>query len=882
MVRLLYCARQLSLQRDEHPLYPAFSRTVPDRHVITPGDVMRRIDCLLIFSLVVLTAGIFSPTAHAQLDSAECSTTEAWLPAGLGTPAAGYVAAVDDNILYVAYSSDRRTYSIASWDGAEWLPVTTLTVDGGVFDMICYNHQLYLRGDFTSVNGLRGMVGMARWDGKQWRGVAMNRMLPWALPEECGRMAVYKGELYVSGYFDTGNDTGTYNGIGAWNGTVWRKIVDSRNSSDSAAGVDLVVKDGYLYAGGDIDSIDGVVVKGVARYDGVTWSRVGTLDLYGTRRLIPFANAIMAYCPLGRGYLPRDPVYAVWDGTSWKGIPGASTPEEVFYPYVPPAIAGFEGEVYMMYRGVPDKKVKFFAKKWNGSSWQHLAKPDGQVNALVQAGDLLYAAGSFGSSCNARLGNVAALYKDTSIAGTITGKVYRDHDGDCTQGPAEEGLAGLLIRSGGSSELRYAITRDDGGYTLPVPVGSSSVEVMVPRHRFVSCPKSVGRTVVIARPGDVSAGNDFAVRDSAGSLDLSMSLTDIHEGEWMSAGPRDGSRVKLLLPYRNRGTVTGSGVVTLQPGSHLRVDSTSPAADVVSDGMHWNVRSLAPGDSGLITIWGTMTFPEATLQPFCIESSITATQDGAPGAVDTYPADNAASVCYTMAASAAIATKRGATPAGKDADGPITRRDSALTYTVTFRNVGNTPTSRVFLIDTLDANLDVASIQVLRSSNSWYRLDSPPWVLWVEFGNILLTDSTTSPSQSDGSITFSVRLRSGIATGSRITNQAYVIFDDNVPVATNAVVSTIVPDGAAVPGQSPSTALTPTVAPNPARERVMLDGLEPGAEIELWSATGSRIGTVRASGVTETIDIDDLASGEYLIVVSTRDGARTLPLVVTH
>lgn len=842
---------------------------------------MRRIHYLLLFSLAVLIAGIFSPTAHAQLDSAECSTTEAWLPAGLGTPATSCIAAVDDDILYVAYSSDQRTYTIARWDRAEWSTVTTITIDGEVFDMIWYNHQLYLRGDFTSINGFpSGTEGMARWDGKQWRGVAMNRMLSTVEPYQAGRIAVYKGELYVSGFFE--NDSVSYAGIAAWNGSSWRKIVDSRNSSDSVVSVDLAVRDGYLYAGGDIDSIGGVVVQGVARYDGSTWSRVGTMDLYGTRRLIPFANAIMAYCPFGRGYLPRDPVYAVWDGTSWKEIPGASTPEEVFYPYVPPAIAGFEGEVYMMYRGVPDQKMKFFAKKWNGSSWQHLAKPDGPVSALIQAGDLLYAAGSFGSSCNARLRNVAALYKDTSIAGTINGKVYRDQDSDCIQGAAEKGLGGILIFSSRGPELRYAITRDDGGYTLRVPVGRTSFGVIVPRHQYVSCPKSVGRTVVIATPGDVSNGNDFAVRDSAGILDLSMDLIDVRGAGWTSVGPKDGSKVKLLLPYWNSGNVAAGGVVTLIPGSHLHIDSTSPAADLISGRLHWNVSTLAPGDSGLITLWGTMAFPETTFDPFCIESSISPIQDGVAEPLDVFPLDNAAAVCYTMAATAASATKRGVISTGKDADGGILRSDSVLTYTITFRNVGTLTTRQVTLIDTIDEHLDVTSIQILGSSHSYVRAGSPSWMLRLVFDDIKLEDSGAGSWQSTGSVSFSVRVKKGASAGTRITNRAYVMFDDSIPVPTNAVVSTIISDGAAVPGERMMPVLMPTLAPNPASRRVTLDGIEPGAEIELWSVMGSRIGTVRASGVTETIDVDDLASGEYLIVVSTRDGVRSLPLVVAH
>ena len=61
---------------------------------------------------------------------------------------------------------------------------------------------------------------------------------------------------------------------------------------------------------------------------------------------------------------------------------------------------------------------------------------------------------------------------------------------------------------------------------------------------------------------------------------------------------------------------------------------------------------------------------------------------------------------------------------------------------------------------------------------------------------------------------------------------------------------------------------TPQLYPNPAREKVTIEGIET-SEVQVYNAIGQMVKTVRG---TNEIDIADLAEGVYLLRITDTDG----------
>jgi hypothetical protein len=89
---------------------------------------------------------------------------------------------------------------------------------------------------------------------------------------------VYNDELYVGGSFDSAGGISVHN-IARWNGTNWDSVGNGIHFSGTSceSGVySMIVFNGELYVGGDIDSAGGFAVNGVARWNGVTWDSLGS------------------------------------------------------------------------------------------------------------------------------------------------------------------------------------------------------------------------------------------------------------------------------------------------------------------------------------------------------------------------------------------------------------------------------------------------------------------------------------------------------------------------------------------------------------------------------------------------------------------------------
>jgi hypothetical protein len=112
---------------------------------------------------------------------------------------------------------------------------------------------------------------VARWDGTSWSalGSGMSGVIP---PRVFALAVLPNGDLVAGGYFTAAGGVSAEN-IARWNGTSWSALGSGTNSVVNAL---MVLPNGDLVAAGGFSLAGGSAVSRVARWDGASWSALGS------------------------------------------------------------------------------------------------------------------------------------------------------------------------------------------------------------------------------------------------------------------------------------------------------------------------------------------------------------------------------------------------------------------------------------------------------------------------------------------------------------------------------------------------------------------------------------------------------------------------------
>jgi uncharacterized repeat protein (TIGR01451 family) len=118
--------------------------------------------------------------------------------------------------------------------------------------------------------------------------------------------------------------------------------------------------------------------------------------------------------------------------------------------------------------------------------------------------------------------------------------------------------------------------------------------------------------------------------------------------------------------------------------------------------------------------------------------------------------------------------------------------DTTLEYLIRFQNTGNAPATDVIIRDTIDANLDLSSFQLLTNSHPVYTTVKPAdREVEFYFQDIMLPDSVNNEPESHGFVSFSIDINEGAPLLNEINNRVYIFFDNNPPIVTNTTWTTL-------------------------------------------------------------------------------------------
>ncbi|PQJ12137.1 hypothetical protein CJD36_010145 [Flavipsychrobacter stenotrophus] len=129
-------------------------------------------------------------------------------------------------------------------------------------------------------------------------------------------------------------------------------------------------------------------------------------------------------------------------------------------------------------------------------------------------------------------------------------------------------------------------------------------------------------------------------------------------------------------------------------------------------------------------------------------------------------------------------------PKGFGAEGYIPN-GTPLSYIVHFQNSGTASATTIKVFDTISANLDLSTLQIISSSAPVLTYQMGSNAVQFRFNNINLPDSTSDPEGSKGYVAFNILPKDNLAAGTVIENKAGIYFDYNPAIFTNTTINTI-------------------------------------------------------------------------------------------
>ncbi len=437
---------------------------------------------------------------------------------------------------------------MATWNGSQWLDVSSIDPGFASGVLGSANGVLYVGGEFDHVGTGTQATNIARFISLQWQPLAVGL----DGPVTCSQ----PGSLHVGGSF-THEGASSMPYEAAWNGQVWASttafngpVTSLTNYSANPLTLSSLVASGSftqiagtpfnhiavhapfagswtamgtgidapalatmpyntsvnhadLYVGGQFITAGGVTVNRIARWSGGAWSALGTGMNGDVRALANFNGLIVAggsFTTAGgtaAGYI------AGWNGSAWAPIGGGMNGAvRCLLLYNGQLLAGGD---FTVAGGVAASHLA----AWNGTSWSAFnGGVNGTVNAMLISGTELIVGGSF-SRANGTLVAAANL---------------ADWDGTEWLGMGDtDGPVLTLSLSSGTLLAGGSFTHVGGQYSPSVALAVTS-----------------GSPVVTQEPADASAcpgqNGTFAVGINPGGWFVGITYNWYHDGYLVSDG----------------------------------------------------------------------------------------------------------------------------------------------------------------------------------------------------------------------------------------------------------------------------------------------------------------------------------------------------------
>jgi len=426
----------------------------------------------------------------------------------------------------------------------------------------------------------------------------------------------------------------------------------------------------------------------------------------------------------------------------------------------------------------------------------------------------------------------------------ISGSVYYDANQDSVFNTGDGMLSNRRVLI--LPENIITLTNTIGGYSFFTDTGAHTI-VVLPQPSF----NSVSSDSININVGNSNIDSiDFAIYPTVINYDSRVYLV---------GRPRCNTTQNYNLTYSSATVVPVNLLIKLFHSSNTPyVSSSLPPDSIVGDTIYFSVLNFVnyfgSGTIGIqfqIPSAGDTVVFGAILESYDLSGNLVSSSM-------VYPQNQLVRCSYDP-------NDKNVIPQGIEAQ-HYTLMDEELFYTIRFQNTGNDTAYDIHIIDTLNINLDLTTLQIISNSHPLILELNSNGVANFIMNNIMLPDSFVDEPASNGYISYTIRHLDPIPDFTEIANQAYIYFDQNAPVVTNRTFNTFVtnmPVGIFDPVDQDDVAFYP----NPFNESVAIISKDNKTFSHILTITdiqGREIVNMSITSTNPVIDLHNLSSGVYI------------------
>jgi uncharacterized repeat protein (TIGR01451 family) len=185
--------------------------------------------------------------------------------------------------------------------------------------------------------------------------------------------------------------------------------------------------------------------------------------------------------------------------------------------------------------------------------------------------------------------------------------------------------------------------------------------------------------------------------------------------------------------------------------------------------------------------------------------------------------------------------------------------DDVLTYRIRFQNTGTAPAQDVYIMDTLSANLNWSTMQIVGFSHPMELINYGDGIIKFNFPDIWLPDSTANEPESHGYVLYRIQENANNGLGTTIENTAHIFFDWNEAIVTNTTYN--INDVSSSINELNTNLV---LYPNPTQNVLNVSSSDAVTSISIVDLTGKIVQQTLGSDIKE-IDLSGLVPGVYLV-----------------